>query len=325
MKAEKFWLYFSLYFLITVGFSVVNLVVFLETKKLEEEYLKALAYQHFKQHLLDPNYKGDGKFIIEPSSELGYIVFSFEEPGNPIKRVRVAIKEEDFQEGGKSLIKKLFFIEVVLIFTLVFLYQAVVESYIRRLKDKEDWIKRLMLFLTHRLGNFLAAQKVLFALLEKSYPRDENLKRMGKSLKRAQRDFNIITILVKEDKPPKPENVNLKDSVLDALKYFEEELSKKQTFLSLKDMWVRMDRMELEDVLYNLVGNAVKHSKSLVHIKLCPKKNLLVISNDISRVGSQGMGMGVELTRMVLDRYGHSMTVRLKRRYTLFLNFKGRG
>ncbi|MCS7196008.1 MAG: hypothetical protein NZ827_01910 [Aquificaceae bacterium] len=321
MKAEKFWLYFSLSFLLVVGFSLINLTVFMEMRGEEEEQLYLLASQHFKHYLCNPEHRGDEYVSINPTQEGGYRIYTFEEPGNPPRAIRIGIRQELFEKKKDRLLKKLLFVEFILVFTLVFLYQTVVEGYIKKLKEREEWVRGLMLSLTHRLGNFMATQKVLLALLKKSYPEEINLKKLEKSLTKAQKDFHIFTNLVREDKGLNILELNLSEYVRESLVYFEDQLEKKRVILGLRDFWVRMDKADLEDVLYNLIGNAVKHSESFLHIRICPKGKALIVSNDVGKGAGGGMGMGAELTRSVLKRYGYELRIRLKRRYTAFLRF----
>ena len=320
MRAEKFWLYFSLYLLLIVGFSLINLVVFFEIKRAEEENLYRLAHVHFMNYLCNPMHRGSEEVVIKPP-EVGYRIYSFEDPTNPPNIIKVGIKEDYFQERLNSLMKKILFLEFLLILTLVSLYQAVVEGYIKKLEKKEGWVRQLILSLTHRLGNFMATQKVLLALLKKTYGEDENLKRMEKSLTKAQRDFSIFTNLAREDKTITIEYLNLREHVEEVLNYFDDELAKKRLKVSLKDMFVRMDRTDLDDVLYNLVGNALKHSKSFVHIKICLKARTLIIRNDTSQQDRPGMGIGLELVQRIIDKYRFKLNLRYRKNYTVFVSF----
>jgi len=118
--------------------------------------------------------------------------------------------------------------------------------------------------------------------------------------------------------------LNVKELILESLSYFDEELKRKRLILHLKDMQVFMNRADLDDVLYNLISNAIKHSKSMVHIKICPKVGALIIRNDVSHVENSGMGLGFELTKEVVKRYGFSLNVRIKKGYTVFLSFAKR-
>lgn len=321
MSLEKLWLYLSLFLLLVLGFSLINLAVFFEVRKIEEEYLYKLAYQSFVIHLHNKEYKGDENVVINPMSEDLYRVYFFENPTYPFKSVKVGIKKDYIYKRINQLMKRLLTVEFFLVLALVFLYQTVVEGYIKRLKEKEEWIKRLMLTLTHRLGNFISTQKVLIALLKRSYPEDKNLQRIEKSVLKAQKDFSIFTNLARENPKLEKDFLNLKELIMDSLGYFEEELKRKRLILSLKDMQVFMNRADLEDVLYNLISNAIKHSKSLIHIKVCPKVRTLIIRNDISHVEGSGMGLGSELVKEVIKRYGFSFTVRVKRNYTVSVKF----
>ncbi|MCX8060171.1 MAG: hypothetical protein N3C13_03120 [Aquificaceae bacterium] len=318
-------MYMSLSSLLVVGFGIINLIVFREVKKAEEEQLYELARQHFKHYLCNPKYRGEGYAVVNPNPDQGYRVFLFEDPSNPLRTVKVGIKKESTRKRAEALVKRLMLIEFVFVFTLVLLFQTLVESYIGKLKDKEEWVRGLMLSLMHRLGNFMATQRVLLAMLKKNSAKDANLQRMERSLQRAQREFSIFMNLAKENPPLEVSPQNLEELIKESLKYFEEELGKKRLVLSLREMHVRINRTDLEDVLYNLIGNAVKHSKSLLHLKVCPKLGILVIRNDVGEGVSFGMGIGVELTRRVLKRYGFELRIRLKSHYTVFVHFTGRG
>ncbi|RME07774.1 MAG: ATP-binding protein [Aquificota bacterium] len=85
-----------------------------------------------------------------------------------------------------------------------------------------------------------------------------------------------------------------------------------------------MNREDLQDVLYNLIGNAIKHSRGFVHIKTCSRRDLLVVRNDMSPVENHGMGLGVELTRRILEKYGFRLKISLRKHYTAFIQFKKR-
>lgn len=321
MNLEKLWLYISLFLLLVLGLSLINLTVFLEVKKIEEEHIYRLAYQSFTIYLHNKEYKGDERVVINPFPEELYRVYVFDNPLDPFKSVKVGIKKEYLNERINQLMKRLLIVEFFLVLALVFLYQTVVEGYIKRLKEKEEWIKRLMLALTHRLGNFISTQKVLIALLKKSHPEDRNIQRIEKSVLKAQRDFSIFTNLARENIKLEKDFLNVKELILESLTYFDEELKRKRLILNLKDMQVFMNRADLEDVLYNLIGNAIRHSKSMVHIKICPKVGALIIRNDVSHVENSGMGLGFELTKEVVKRYGFSLNVRIKKGYTVFLSF----
>ncbi|MFN4012544.1 MAG: sensor histidine kinase [Aquificaceae bacterium] len=321
MSLEKLWLYISLSLLLVLGFGLINLTVFLEVKKIEEEHMYRLAHTSFTIYLHNRAYKGDERVVINPSPENLYRVYIFEDPTNPLGSIKIGIKKDYLNERMNQLMKRLLIVEFFLVFALVFLYQTVIESYIKRIREKEEWIKRLMLALTHRLGNFMSTQKVLTTLLKKSYPEDKNIQRIEKSVLKAYKDFSIFINLARENRKLEKSFLNLKELILESLTYFEEELKRKKLILNLKDMKVFMDRADLEDVLYNLVGNAVRHSKSRVHIKICPKVGILIIKNDVSHVEKPGMGLGFELTREVVKRYGFSLNVRIKKDYTVFLSF----
>lgn len=324
MKLEKVYLYLWLSLLLIVGLTFINLSIFFEVRRMEEEYLHKLAYLHFTNYVNNQQYRGDQQVLINPDRTENLKVFVFEDPIRPFQTVKVGIRQELIQNRMDTLMKRLLFLEFVLVFTLVFLYQAVIEGYLKKLSSKEEWVRRLMLSLTHRLGNFMSTQKVLLTLLKKDHPHDKNVDRMERSILRADRDFSIFLNLIKEVRDIKPEILDVKHMIEESLRYFEDERGKKTILVNLTSMKVRMDRADLEDVLYNLIGNALKHSKSFVQVRVCPSRSMLVIRNDYSSFTNHGMGLGIELTRKVLERYGFELIMRLKKDYTVFVIFKGK-
>ncbi len=311
--------------LLVAGLSLINLVVFAEFRRLEEESLYRLAYQHFLNYLQNPQHRGDEDFLINPPAEGGYKVYVFEDQGNPLRTIRVGVREELLKAKSDSLIKRLLIAEFFLVLALVFLYQSLIERYFTKVKEKEDWTRTLMLSLAHRLGNFMATQRVLLAMLKKSYPEDQNIKKLEKSLHKLERELSLFINPVREDKARKGEYLDLQEQVKEILTYFEEDLKGKRLILRLSSLYAYMNKEDLQDVLYNLVGNAIRHSSRLVHIKICSKRALLVIRNDRTYSGRHGMGMGVELTRKVLERYRFGLKISLKKNYTAFVQFKRLG
>ena len=69
------------------------------------------------------------------------------------------------------------------------------------------------------------------------------------------------TNLARENIKLEKDFLNVKELILESLSYFDEELKRKRVILHLKDMQVFMNRADLEDVLYNLIGNAIGTQK----------------------------------------------------------------
>lgn len=325
MKLEKVWLYLSLFLLLVAGFSLINILVYLELRRIEEENLYRMAYQHFLVYLHNPHHRGDQNFVLNPPEGESYRVYVFEDPFSPAKQVKVGVREEFTKKNIDELMKRLFLAEFLLVLALVFLYQSIVEGYFAKLREKEEWIRGLMLSLMHRLGNFLATQKILLTMLKKSYPADPNLKRLELSLARAQRELSLFINPVRDDGENRKEYLDLEEQIREVLSYFEEELKSRRLILSIRTFYVHMNREDLQDVLYNLISNAVRHSGSYLHIKLCAKKGILAIRNDVGYARKkEGMGIGVELTRRILSRYGFELRINLRKTYTAFVFFRKR-
>jgi len=111
LSLEKLWLYISLFLLLVLGLSLINLTVFLEVKNIEEEHIYRLAYQSFTIYLHNKEYKGDERVVINPFPEELYRVYVFDNPLDPFKSVKVGIKKEYLNERINQLMKRLLIVE----------------------------------------------------------------------------------------------------------------------------------------------------------------------------------------------------------------------
>jgi len=114
--------------------------------------------------------------------------------------------------------------------------------------------------------------------------------------------------------------------LLETLKDFEEELRQKKVILHIREFYLYGDEADIKDILYNLVSNAVKYSKSFIHIKVCKNEKhvILIFRNDLYSLESKGMGIGLTLLRKVVNREEGEINIRIKKYYTVFLRLRGR-
>lgn len=325
MRAEKLRLYVYLALLLIAGFGLINLSVFLKLKRLYEEHEYELARKHFLVHLHNPSYRGDEVFAIGDKTSGGFRYYTFSDPTNPIKTVVVVVKQDIVSKEIDRFMKNLLLFEFVVIFLLILLFQLAIELHIKKIKEQEEWLRALMLSITHRLGNFLAIQRVNIALLKNKFYKEPSIKRLEKSLNRAQMDFSIFFNLIKDEKKLEKKYLALDEQVMSMLSYFEEELSNKKLTLRLKKVYVSMDEVDLKDILYNLLSNAIKHSSRKVFVKVCSTRGavLLAVKNDMGEGERLGMGIGTRLLQEVLKRYDAKLSVRIKRDYTVFVVLRG--
>ncbi|MFN3871191.1 MAG: hypothetical protein ACK4MW_06905, partial [Aquificaceae bacterium] len=66
---------------------MINLAVFLELRKVEEENIYKIAYYHYTIHRHNPNYIGEEYVVINPTYGNSYRIYTFEDPLDPSKTV----------------------------------------------------------------------------------------------------------------------------------------------------------------------------------------------------------------------------------------------
>ncbi|MCS7083556.1 MAG: hypothetical protein NZL90_01050 [Aquificaceae bacterium] len=321
--SEKLRLYGILFVLLTIGFNLVNALAIKSTEGFLEENAYKIALMHYMIYKQDASHRGDEHFQVGADTHR-YRIYEFGSQSGLDSSVIIGVNKEFFQERLKALVYRLFMIEFFLIASIVLLFQLMFERYTRKIREHQEWQRMLILGLNHRLGNFLSVHKLNTAILRSFLGDDERIIRMERSLEKATADFSIFVNLLKTDSKPKPKLLNIKPYLEATINLFEEELQGKRLRLSLKDLSVRMEEADLKDLLYNLVGNAIKHSSRNISIKTLKNRGrvILAIVNDISSTKSSGMGLGLMLVQNILKRYRYEMKLKVKRRYSVFVSFK---
>jgi len=320
-EKAKLLLFFVL--LITVGFFVLNVVLFFELKGMVEESAYYKAYAHYLLYSMNPDHRGDQNFIISKQAPKS-LAFAFKDPRDQFGNVYVVVREEYLAQRIKQSAKKMVILQFLLIFSLLVLYQLVLEKLWAKVEESREFSKALVQSIAHKLGNFLSVQKTNLSLLRKGFSA-EPLRRLQKSVERLERDLSLTLRLSQEETEPVRVWTNLREAIEDILNFFEEELKEKRLILGCKrDVYVLIDQRELEDILYNLLSNAVKYSKSFIHIRTTLGKGKLFLSirNDFVGDGVKGTGLGLRLLERHIERVDGKLAFRIKRHANLHVCFK---
>ncbi len=320
---EKLKLTLAFTLLLTVGFLALNTLLFFELKKNAEESIYYKAYAHYLLYSINPNYRGDENFTLSEQASKG-LAFAFKDPRDQFKNVYVIVREGYLTEVIKPSIKKLFFLQFLMIFSLIALYQMVLEILWKKVEEGREFSRALVQSITHKLGNFISVQKTNLSLLKKAYTQ-QILDRMQRSIERLEKDVGLILRLSQEGTEPFRVWTNLRQSLENTISFLKEDLEGKKLLLSCKEnIYVFADERELEDILYNLLSNAVKYSTSFINIKAMIYKNklLLTIRNDYLETDRKGMGLGLRLLEKHIKRLGGELTIRVKGKYNLHVCFR---
>jgi hypothetical protein len=308
--------------LITVGFIALNVLMFFELKRIVEEGIYFRAYSHYLLYTISKTHRGDENFLVSEQIPRGFS-FSFRDPSDPSKNVYVAVREEYLTESIKPSLKRLFFFQFLLIFSLVLVYQLVLDRLWKNVEEGREFGVYLVKSISHKLGNFLAVQKTNLSLLQKTNS-PQALGRIQRSIKRLEKDVSLILRLSEEELKPVKVWVDFWSVLENVLSLFEEEIKEKKfIFRKGKDLYLHTDERILEDVLYNLLSNAIKYSKSFIHLRVSVGKDQVLFSvrNDFVEDAKGGMGLGLKLLQRHAQRMDSELVIRIKRHYTAHLCF----
>jgi signal transduction histidine kinase len=235
----------------------------------------------------------------------------------------VAVREEYLKESIKPSLKRLFFFQFLLIFSLILVYQLALDRLWKNVEEGREFGRFLVKSISHKLGNFLAVQKTNLSLLQKNNS-PQALGRIQRSIKRLEKDVSLILRLSEEELKPVKVWVDFWSVLENVLSLFEEEIKeKKLIFRKGKDLYLHTDERILEDVLYNLLSNAIKYSNSFIHLRVSVGKNRVLFSvrNDFVENAKGGMGLGLKLLQRHAQRMDSQLAIRIKKHYTAHLCF----
>jgi hypothetical protein len=139
--------------LITVGFIALNVLMFFELKRTVEESIYFRAYSHYLLYTMSKTHRGDENFFVSEEIPTGFS-FSFRDPSDPSKNVYVAVREEYLTESIKPSLKRLFFFQFLLIFSLILVYQLVLDRLLKNVEEGREFGRFLVKSISHKLGTF---------------------------------------------------------------------------------------------------------------------------------------------------------------------------
>ncbi len=309
--------------LLTVSFLALNTLLFFELKKNAEESTYYKAYAHYLLYSINPNHRGDEDFILSEQIPRGF-AYAFNHPRDQFKNVYVIVREGYFTENIKPGIKKILAMQFLLIFSLIALYQIVLEILWKRVEEGREFSKALVQSLTHKLGNFISVQKTNLSLLKRSYA-PQALDRMQRSIEKLEKDVGLILRLSQAEVEPHRVWINLRQSLENTIDFLKDDLEGKRLLLRCReDLYLLADQRELEDVLYNLISNAVKYSVSFINIRamLYKSRLILTIRNDFLDTTGKGMGLGLKLLEKHAKRMDGELTIRVRQKYNVHVCFR---
>ncbi|MBF0539147.1 MAG: HAMP domain-containing histidine kinase [Nitrospirae bacterium] len=243
----------------------------------------------------------------------------------PVQRLQEGryyyIKRSYMQQRLNSFGIIVFGLESSLFLSLVLFTYMTVARFVRDIEGKERFLNLLLLSFNHKIGNFLSTLKINVEILKDSLDDNACLHRIEQTCTRIEADMKRTFKMISTGYININEVVDVGEAIEVMVSFFGSELSARLLLLDLRRVSTVMAYNDLEDILYNLIDNAIRYSVRTVGIRLraIDKHVCIYIRNDIapsapatvgSKAEDKGTGLGKEITLKILKRYRAEMIVR---------------
>jgi signal transduction histidine kinase len=218
----------------------------------------------------------------------------------------------------KDLAINLFLWETALVLSLTFLFYKILWVHLKEREENRIFLEMILLTLSHKLGNFLATQRLNIEILKETTS-PAALNRLEKSYMFIEKEFKHTLNIIKNFKAGsrEREKINLKSLVESTLVEFEDVLKDKELKSDLADVIITGCKTDIEMIFYLVIENAVKYAKRQIFIQLKKGDNFVsyLIKNDIDPQIPKGSGIGLALVRQLTQKHKIEFTPREENRY----------
>ena len=225
-----------------------------------------------------------------------------------LKNGYVYIKLERIKKRLRFFSLMLFLWEFLLTVFIVFIFYVALKRIFDRQRNAEEFLRFVLIAMSHKLGNFLSSQKLNLELSEID---PESKERLKLAMDEVERDFKTIYSTLKSmklegEKLEKVDVVSELKNIVDSfgvLSRFKVNVEGKIPSLTLNSDDFRL-------VLHELVNNALKYSEGVIEIEVAPYNRNSVkvaVRNKIKHI-SRGSGIGVKVVEFLCRRNGWIFT-----------------
>jgi signal transduction histidine kinase len=231
----------------------------------------------------------------------------------------------------------LFGVEASLFLSLMFFTYAVVRKFVKEIDSGEKFLNLILLSFNHKIGNFLAAQKLNVEMLREraaELPPDADapgagakiIERLSENCRYMEGDVGRTLKMVGAHaaRIKLREKTDLMEAMKNTLDLFTGDFKEKRLTVNMESVIINADPNDVETVFYNLVSNAVKYSAARVHVRMSRRRGVprVFIVNDLAGEPSSGAGLGIEITRSIAAKNGWKIFARKKNGYIVYIKFK---
>ena len=210
---------------------------------------------------------------------------------------------------------QLFLWELVLVLVVSYVFFQLLRRYKRHKEEAADFQSLLLQAVSHKLGNFLAAQRVDLELVRNSGSQSA-LARLEKGSSFLERDFRHIIRVIRDYRfeETEGEDLDLAAIARGALDQLHPEMDGKMR-LRLRPAPLRGARQEVETAVFLLLENAARYSGSRVYLRSgqVEETSYLFIHNDVAATAAKGTGVGLSIVERLVGRNDLRLLTRTKR------------
>ncbi len=307
-------------FILVLGISLINAISVLYFKFNLERSISKEVNCYKKIFEYDPYFSPPPYIII---NKITAINKDFEVVGK-VDDYFIFIKKSYKTGKLKSFASTLFIWEGIIVISLILIMYLTIINFLKKEEENIKFLEFLVLSITHKIGNFLAIQKLNIDILKMKYPHEKAIYRIEDNYKFIEKDFKITLETIQNLKKSEDKKViNIKDVVVQTIKNFEDVIKDKNLNLNLKDCYLKISEIDAENIIFNLIENSIKYSKNKIYIKICctSKYFYLIIKNDISEQ-KKGTGIGLEIVKYILQKNNGKLYTKAKRNYLTLVKIK---
>lgn len=236
---------------------------------------------------------------------------------NYYKKYYIQEDEQKVQQLSERYKKLVLLWEVILTVSSILLFYLVLNRTMKREKKYQEFLELVILSVSHKFGNFVSALKINLELIKSSGSK-RAISSMDNYISLMQDELKVLTEILRKTKEEDIQEVFLTEIIEEILLKLEPK--DKKIIREYKNIRLRGDKNSIENILFILLHNSVKYSKSFIHIRIF-KNRVVGIRNDIESRGG-GSGIGLTLAKKFCQLYNWRLKVRPSKRYfTVFLVF----
>ncbi len=205
----------------------------------------------------------------------------------------------------------LFIWELLLAVLIIFIIYVGLKRVFRRQKYTDQFLKFILVAISHKLGNFLSAQKVNLELADMD---EESKRRLFFALDEMEKDFRVVSSTIRSitSDNEKFSFVNVIEELEKVLNSFSFKDKRLDLQLYVDGYLIYTNPTDLRIVLSELATNAFKYSfKNISVIAERYKKGIkIVFVNDVRSI-SKGSGIGLSIVEFLCKKNNWIITKKI--------------